>query len=346
MDPVCIVIPALNPDAALPRIVAELRTAGLDRIVLVDDGSAPGHRELFAALEGTCVVVRHAVNLGKGRALKTGLNAAALAFPDAAGVVTCDADGQHAVEDIARVAAEVAGGAPGVVLGCRQFTGKVPLRSRFGNLLTRWVFRLLVGKAIRDTQTGLRGFPRALLPDLLRVPGERYEYEMNVLLATKTLTLPVAEVPISTIYVDGNRSSHFDPFLDSMRIYFQLLRFGMSSALTALLDYLVFWIVLGGGGVLGALVTARLVASVANFAMNRRLVFRSRARVLPSLLKYWSLVAAFGTIAYFAITALQQRAGMHPLAAKALVEGGLFLASFSVQRDFIFSPPPTAPEAG
>jgi glycosyltransferase involved in cell wall biosynthesis len=342
MEPACVAIPAFNPDRSLTEVVEGLRGAGCERIVVVDDGSAPASRGVFAELEGRCTVLRHAVNLGKGRALKTALNACLVAFPDAPGVVTADADGQHAAEDVARVAKELTRGANALVLGCRSFAGDVPLRSRVGNVLTRWVFRLLVGRTVTDTQTGLRGLPRAVIPELLRVPGERYEYEMNVLLAAKRLEIPIAEVPIRTIYVDGNRSSHFNPLLDSMRIWFQLLRFGMSSSLTALLDYVVFWLALRAGGILGALVTARLVASLANFAMNRQLVFRSRGRVAPALLKYATLVAVFGTVAYFAISALQQRAGMNVLAAKALVEGLLFLASFSVQRDFIFSSPGVA----
>jgi glycosyltransferase involved in cell wall biosynthesis len=339
MEPVCVAIPAFNPDRALTDVIRGLRREGLDRIVVVDDGSSAASRPLFDELAAECTVLRHAANLGKGRALKTALNACHLAYPDAAGVVTADADGQHASEDIARVAREVARGAGGLVLGARSFGSGVPLRSRIGNVLTRWVFRLLVGRSISDTQTGLRGIPRALVPELLRVPGERYEYEMNVLLAAKALALSVVEVPIRTIYVEGNRSSHFNPLLDSMRIWFQLLRFGMSSSVTALLDYLVFWIALHWTGILGALLTARLFASVANFAMNRQLVFRARGRVFPALLRYWTLVAVFGAVAYFSISALQERAGMNVLVAKALIEGLLFFASFSVQRDFIFSTP-------
>ena len=336
---VCVLIPAFNPDRALVTLVDGLRQAGFDKLVVVDDGSEPRCRPVFDELEGRCAISRHAVNLGKGRALKTGLNACYLRFPDAAGVVTADADGQHAIEDVARVARQLAAGATELVLGCRGFAGTVPLRSRIGNALTRQVFALLVGRTISDTQTGLRGFPRAVIPELLRVDGERFEYEMNVLLETRTLALRVSEVPIRTIYVAGNRSSHFNPFLDSMRIYFQLLRFGMASAVTAAVDYLVFWSVLSRGGILPALVTARLVASLANFAVNRQLVFRSKARVATSLLKYWGLVAVFGGIAYASISALHQHTGMNVLAAKALVEGFLFLASFSVQRDFIFFAP-------
>ncbi len=342
MEPVCVAIPAYDPDAALLEVVRGLRRAGLDRIVVVDDGSDAASRPVFDAIASECTVLRHAVNLGKGRALKNALNACHLAYPDSVGVVTADSDGQHATDDIVRVAREVARG-NALVLGARTFAGAVPLRSRVGNLMTRWVFRLLVGRSVSDTQTGLRGIPRRIVPALLRVPGERYEYEMNMLLAAKALALPVVEVPIRTIYVDGNRSSHFNPLLDSMRIWFQLLRFGMSSSTTAAVDYLVFWIALHWTGILGALIGARLIASIANFAMNRQLVFRARGRVLPALLKYWALVAVFGTVAYFSISALNQRAGMNVLAAKALIEGLLFVASFSVQRDFIFSSPAVDP---
>ena len=342
-----IAIPAFNPGPALPEVVRGLRRAGFDRIVVVDDGSDPGCRPMFEAVARECTVVRHAVNLGKGRALKTALNACHLARPDTAGVVTADADGQHAIEDVAHVAGTLAEAGGGIVLGARSFGGDVPLRSRIGNVLTRWVFRLLVGRRVSDTQTGLRGIPRAAVPELLRVAGERYEYEMNVLLAAKELALPIAEVPIRTIYLDGNRDSHFNPILDSMRIWFQLLRFATSSSLTAIVDYVVFWIALPWAGLLGGLVAARLVASAVNFALNRQLVFRARGRVVPALLKYWALVAAFGAVAYFSIGALHHHAGVPILVAKAMIEGTLFLASFAVQRDFIFSaaPPAARPDA-
>ena len=85
-----------------------------------------------------------------------------------------------------------------------------------GNHLTRLIFHFFSGHQVSDTQTGLRAFPSAPLPDLLALPGERYEYEMTVLAHLCRYGNSPIEVPISTIYIDNNRSSHFNPTRDSM----------------------------------------------------------------------------------------------------------------------------------
>ncbi len=111
---------------------------------------------------------------------------------------------------------------------------------RFGNTLTRVVFHFLSGGKIRDTQTGLRAFPAKLLPELLSLPGEQYEYEMMVLAHLSRQGHAPLETPIATVYIDGDRSSHFNSLLDSMRIYFMLLRFSTSSLISAGVDFAGF----------------------------------------------------------------------------------------------------------
>ena len=182
---VVILIPAYKPDegmlALLNALIAQKRYAG---IVVVDDGSGSDYRPIFEAaeqMEGV-VVVRHAVNQGKGRALKTGFNAIMNQWPEAA-VITADADGQHTPRDIARLADELdASDGKTIVLGKRGFGKGTPAKSLMGNTITRHVFALSTGKMIYDTQTGLRGIPASLLPEMMHIPGERYEYEMNMLL--------------------------------------------------------------------------------------------------------------------------------------------------------------------
>jgi glycosyltransferase involved in cell wall biosynthesis len=184
-------------------------------VVLVDDGSD-------ADLDGLgCTVLRHETNRGKGAALKTGLRHIRAEFPDRP-VVCADPDGQHHIEDILRVARHIEDGR--MVLGVRRFGDDVPWRSRFGNRLTRDLFRAATGHDLQDTQTGLRGFPPGLLSWLAGVPGEKFEYEMNVLLDAARTGVPIDEVDITTSYVDGNASSHFGAVTDSVRIYAPLLR--------------------------------------------------------------------------------------------------------------------------
>lgn len=335
-----VIIPAYRPGPGLVELVESLTRMGVADLVVVDDGSGPEFAGLFerAAAAGRCRILTHAVNLGKGRALKTAFNHALREFPDLAGVVTADADGQHLPEDILKVRDRLAADPHGLVLGVRSFTGDVPLRSRLGNLLTRRVFRALVGLGVSDTQTGLRGIPKAFLPACLTLPGEGFEFETNMLIATVPHAVPTVEVTIRTVYLEQNRSSHFNPVRDSMRIYFVLFRFLLSSLATSLVDFLVFTLAaLGGLGVPLGTLCARLVAGTLNYVVNRRVVFGQPRGSAATLLKYWALVALLGGLSYAGIQFLVGQAGVHLFAAKAAVESALFIASFAIQRDFIFN---------
>ena len=221
-----VLIPAWQPDARLPGLVRELLSRGFGKVLIVDDGShtacAPVLAELAAIQHVT--LLHHPVNRGKGRALKTGFGYFLEGQPEAVGVVTADADGQHAPEDIARVGRTLLHDCAHSVLGVRALQGDVPLRSRLGNTLTRKLFTALTGTALTDTQTGLRGLPREALSALMGLPGERYEYEMTALAHLCRHGPRPVEVPIATIYLEGNRGSHFHPLWDSLRVLRALLR--------------------------------------------------------------------------------------------------------------------------
>lgn len=342
-----VLIPAYKPSQALLQLVAELLRRNVRRIVIVDDGSGPEHAAIFQELEALpqCEIVRHAVNLGKGRAIKTGLNHILLRYPNAAGVVTCDADGQHSPDDVVRVG-ELLGRSPrSLILGSRSFAGDVPLRSRLGNLVTRYVFYYVVGKKLTDTQSGLRGIPLMLIPELLRLSGEQYEYEMNMLMLAKERGVEIREEPISTIYLNNNLSSHFNPLFDSMKIYFVLLRYGFTSFLTALLDQFIFFVAFRSGvAVAPGIVLARLLSSIFNLTMNKTFVFQSRARLPGLILKYYTTMAVAGAIVYAMIQLLTGTFGWGVITAKITVESVLFLATFVVQREYVFTRPKLAPE--
>lgn len=224
-------IPAYCPGPDLVRLVNGLaRESVFDGVVVVDDGSGPHYTPVFQDIEATTParVLRHPANLGKGAALKTGLAHALATTPRLMGVVTADADGQHRLADIRRVG-EAFCTAPGkLALGVRDFVGDVPLRCRLGNLATRHVFRRVTGHLLRDTQTGLRGIPATLIRALLALPSNRYEFEMAMLLAATALGIPFLEQPIATLYAPGNGNSHFDPLVDSFRIYACLARHAMA----------------------------------------------------------------------------------------------------------------------
>ncbi|WP_250038142.1 glycosyltransferase family 2 protein [Paractinoplanes maris] len=212
-------VPVYQPGAGLSRLVADVREADPSgSIVLVDDGSSTP-----VSVPG-CTVLRHEVNRGKGAALRTGFAHIAAAHPGEP-VICADGDGQHSAEDIVRIGARVRETGH-LVLGVRRVR-RMPPRSRVGNAITRELFRAATGQWVRDTQTGLRGCPASLLPWLGEVAGERFEYEMNVLLAATRAGHPIEQVEIATTYLNGNASSHFGSVSDAARVYRALLRFAI-----------------------------------------------------------------------------------------------------------------------
>ncbi len=340
---ILVLIPAYRPGPALLDLAGRIAAAGYRRVIVVDDGSGPGFEALFASIESTegVTLLRHAVNLGKGSALKSGFNHILCAYPDAKGVVTADADGQHALDDIRRVAERLAAHPDAVVLGARRFGaaegGPVPLRSRLGNRLTAAAVRLLIGQKLIDTQTGLRGLPLAFLPHLLRASSMGYEFELDMLIACRHQGYAILEEPIAAIYLDGNKSSHFNPLFDSARIYFVLLRFGFVSLLTAALDNVAFFLLFPLLQSVGlAQIGGRAAAVVFNYHAARRAVFLSREAHAVTFPRYLLLVTASGLVSYGLIQFLLAHTGLSVFACKTTAEAALFIANFALQRDFVF----------
>lgn len=333
-----IVIPAYDPGDALLPLVRQL-SDGL-QVVIVDDGSSADYAPLFDALRNTSnvTVLRHAVNLGKGQALKSAFNYILLQFrDDLPGVVTADADGQHLPEDIEAVAHELQANPNEFILGTRDFQGQVPWRSRFGNGLTRRVFRVLLGVNLNDTQTGLRGIPRYFLPQLLQISLPGYDYELDMLIMAVREGIAIREVPIQTVYTNDNAGSHFDPWLDSLRVYFVFLRFSTLGLVTATVDFSTFiacyWVT---SNILLSMIIAGIFAGAVSFVLNRTLVFLSPKPVSSALPKYVLLAIAQRAVAYALLTSMVVFLDINVYASKLLAETILVLASFSIQRLFIF----------
>lgn len=221
------IIPAYEPSSTLLDVVAGLND-GFNGVIVVDDGSR--HAEaVFNALKCNprITVLRHDENHGKGIALKTAFQYVLARLPDVTGVVTVDADGQHLPEDAVRVANAIRAGR--MILGTRQFRGPIPLRSRIGNFWTIGEFQLLTGRQIRDTQSGLRGFPRDMLEELIAIPGSRYEYEITTLVRMAKRK-SVDQVPIATVYEPGNPTSHYRALKDTFRTQFALFAAALTKA--------------------------------------------------------------------------------------------------------------------
>ncbi len=348
-------IPAYEPGPRLVDVVTGLRQCAPWLTVLaIDDGSGPQFDAVFDAAERAgAEVIRYSTNRGKGHALKVGFRHILRAYPGQ-DVVCADSDGQHSTTDIVRVAERIRGSDGAMVLGGRHFTGAVPLRSKIGNLVARHAFESTTGSVIRDTQTGLRGFPSAMLPWLVSIKGERFEYELNMLLGSSANHARIDELDIDTIYLEHNVSSHFRPIADSLRVMLPLLLFAVVSFASFLVDVIGLQLLFTAtGSLLASVVGARLVSGSMNFMLNRRLVFRAQSsgHGRGDALRYVVLALALVAASYLLLTALTGL-GVALVPAKLLTDATLYVLSFLVQRRFVFArrsvraPQPAVPVSG
>lgn len=359
LSKISVVLPSLDPDEKLIAVIDGLLEYGFSDIILVNDGSKPENLHYFtdlAAQHPEIHLLHHEVNKGKGAALKNAFRWFLVNRPDGFGVVTVDGDNQHHPADT-KACCEHMLKTGHVVLGCRDFNqADVPARSSFGNKTTSLIFKIFVGMTISDTQTGLRAIPRKVLEPLIEVSGDRFEYETNMLLAFKTKGIVFDEVKIRTVYIEENKSSHFRVIHDSWRIYKLILahffRYTVSSAACFVVDSgMVFLLtkILGGflvDPILSGISTigARVVSSLINFFMNKKLVFQSNVSTGKAMVRYYALavpqlaVQAIANQALYTLLGItEQQAGMRTL-IHVLVMCVLFIVSFTIQQRWVFAP--------
>ena len=327
---ISVVLPSLDPDGKLITVIDGLLETGFTDIILVNDGSKPENLHYFeTAATHPEVHLLH--------------------------VVTVDGDSQHHPADT-KACSEQMMRSNKVVLGCRDFSlPHVPPRSRMGNNITCGVFKIMVGMTISDTQTGLRAIPTHAVKAFLTVKGDRFEYETNMLLAMKEQCIDFEEVKIRTVYIEENKSSHFRAVRDSWRIYKLILahffRYTLSSLLSAVVDEGVFtllsWLLQNTltGLLLTAVptITARVVSSLLNFFVNKKVVFHSNVGTGKAMLRYYALAIPMllaqlglthGVYLLFSISGSQTvlRAVIY-----AMIMVVLYFASFMIQQRWVFA---------
>ncbi len=235
-----VLIPAYKPDDELIKLVDQLTESELG-VLIVDDGSGEKYSSIFDAVKQKATVVSHSRNMGKGKALKTGIKYIKDNCADCEYFITADADGQHKAQDILRVKERLEQGER-MVLTTRNRSGKIPFRSSFGNSLSSFIYALLTGVYYKDNQSGLRGFAKSECEWLLLVKGNHYNYEMNVIYHAERQRIKICKVDIEAIYIDGNKSSHFNPVKDTLRIYKRLFISAMGTLFSAFLVSLAIWL--------------------------------------------------------------------------------------------------------
>ena len=339
-----ILIPCLNPSEVLIDLVDGLIEIGFTTIYVVNDGSGPEFDKIFSQLSTMQQVhlLKHEVNKGKGAALKTGINAIVSAGHLTTGVITFDADGQHLKEDLLKIAVKAETNPDDFILGTRDFSGDIPFRSKIGNSLTVSILSFLYRLAVEDSQTGLRYLPKSLLPHIVALPGSRYEFELECLLEAHRLSYPIVQVPIQTVYIDGNKSSHFNPVVDSFRVYKVLAKFSLSSIICFGIDILLFSIIfMISQNVLLATFFARSISGVSNFLLNKSVVFSvwKSDRLKTEIFGYFILWLVIAFASAFAVSSLGRVFETLVIPLKILVDLCLFFVSYFVQKTYVFGKP-------
>lgn len=342
-----ILIPAYKPvyEQMIPFVNELLQS--YDKIVCVDDGGGEAYNNVFEECERLgCHVLHHEVNRGKGAALRTGIEYISKELSHSSGVITADCDGQHTVADILKVTQALYEHPDDLIIGGRKFDKNVPFRSKAGNTFTRVLYKLATGISIYDTQTGLRGLPMTLLPELIKLDGDRYEYEMNMLLKLHDWGVSPYEVTIATIYINENKGSHFNALRDGLRVGSRILKYTAGSIMCVLIDWLAFILLMklafsgAGENVRYALSfgIARVISSVANYLYNRKAVFGGKNYVRGTTVKYFSLVVTVMLLGMLVqrLTAYIPGGDLVHSAIKLVYDAVMFGVNYIIQRDFVF----------
>ncbi len=350
-----IVIPSYEPDERLIALLHDLDAKEMGPVIIVNDGSSEEYDKTFAEAEAIITkrggkFISYRPNRGKGRALKTAFTYIKENMPEAIGCVTADSDGQHSPECINNIIDTLIKKPNNLVLGVRQFDKKeIPWKSWFGNTVTINVFSYVAGMRVSDTQSGLRGIPFKFMTELIDTKGERFEYEMQMLLECAG-KYDLTEIPIETIYESKeNHQTHFRPVKDSIIIYKVLgkkfFKFVFASVSSFVVDITLFYLFVllfkdtfPALYVTFATVGARVISAVYNYLINYKFVFKSNASRATSLTKYALLAIIQMSLSAGIVSLIVYLfPGCWETLVKAIVDMILFLISYAVQQRFVFS---------
>ncbi|MBQ6373703.1 MAG: bifunctional glycosyltransferase family 2/GtrA family protein [Clostridia bacterium] len=339
-----LIVPAYRPTEDMIPMLRRFVDAPDYVPVVVNDGSGPAYDAIFERIPEGCIRLEHEVNRGKGAALKTAIGYVLEHLPECTLAVTADADGQHQYEDILRVVRSAREHPGTLVLGSRAFDGDVPFKSRWGNAITRHVFSIASGVKVYDTQTGLRAFDRTCMEKFLNVPGDRYEYEINMLLYAAREGIAMREETIRTIYIDDNSASSFHPFRDSFKIYACILKYAMSSIIAFLVDWCLFELLarvpfgLGAAGDLTlSQVLARVVSATVNFVINKKVVFQSKGDWKREFAKYAALAVAVMVCNILLMRLLNGVLGWNYHICYVLIQVVMYISNFVLQGKLVYN---------
>ena len=329
-----ILIPSYEPDQKLIELVKNINKEKFD-IIIVNDGSNKEYTNIFNEVSKYAKVISYTTNKGKGYALKKGLSYIKNNYNENYIIITMDSDGQHRIEDAIKLSKYIEKNPYSLALGMRIRNNDTPLRSKIGNYITKLIYKLTTGLDVYDTQTGLRSFSNKLINKMLEIKGDRFEYEMNVLLECAKEKINIHEIKIKTIYIENNAHSHFKTIKDSYLVYKEILKFSLSSITSFCIDYLLYSIlIILGLNISLSTIIARIISATTNYIINKKIVFKSNNNKYKSLIEYIALASIILLLNIIIINILVLY--INKFIAKLITELLLFIMSLIIQKKIIF----------
>ena len=330
-----VLIPAYEPENNFITLIEELSLTDL-KIIVIDDGSGDNYKDIFDQISKHAKVISYKENKGKGYAIKTGLKYIKENYSSFI-VVTMDCDGQHTIEDAIKLIDISKENENTLILGKRIRSNKTPIRSRIGNSITRFIYRTTTGLDVYDTQSGLRAFTDKIIDFLINIDGDRFEYEMNVLLECPKNKIKIQEIEITTIYIDNNSNSHFDTIKDSLLVYKEIIKFSLSSLICFIIDYLLYTIfIFTSKNLVLSNTIARVISTTINYTINKNLVFENNKSKNKTILEYFILAIIILTLNTTILNILVNKLFLNKMLSKLIVEIFLFTISYIIQQRIIF----------
>ncbi|CZF79800.1 Undecaprenyl-phosphate mannosyltransferase [Grimontia celer] len=336
-----ILIPAYEPNESLisllEGITGEFSSSSIPMVIVNDGSEKEVSLKTFNTIRErfpNIVILTHESNMGKGAAIKTGIRFALESHYEF--VITVDADGQHEAHDVKRLYQYSKYHCQKLIIGTRRFSGDIPLRSKFGNLLTRTLFNFIHSTNIEDTQSGLRYIPHSCFSMILEIKANRYELEQEVLNVCARKKIIAPPLYIDTIYEEGNPSSHFNKIRDSFLIYFVLFRAVLSGVLIAILDVIVFAIIFSQTKDADISVyLTRFLMTLLYYILLRSFVFNYKGRQFSAFIKLVTLIILNSLIVAYVLERMEPHSESTNLVYIS-VNILLFIINFLVQKAFIF----------
>lgn len=331
-----VIIPAYEPDKSMIILLKKISKNNNYDVIVIDDGSGVKYRDVFDEAKRYAKVLQYSDNMGKGYALKYGYKYVKDKYDNNYIVVCMDCDGQHSFKDAVKLCDYVDDNPSDLVLGMRKRGDNTPLRSRIGNYITMGIYRFVTGVDVYDTQTGLRAFSDKLMDYMLSISGNRYEYEMNVLLESVSNNIKIEEIEIETIYIDNNSGSHFDTFRDSIKIYKEIFKFSLSSISSFFIDYILFSLfIFVFNNINISNILARIISATYNYIVNKRMVFNSNKKIYNTFVGYVMLAIIILAVNTMLLNIFVNV--FNPFFSKIMVELILFIFSYVIQKKIIFN---------